>query len=231
MAKISAGGAAALFEQIVGWPYASPGTNDQRGIDCSGAWVRVYKAYGKSVYHGSNTIFRKHCSQTGRVTGDGDLCVGMAVFKHRADGGEPSQYHGDGIGNLYHIGCVTAVNPLRIIHATTPVAKLDTSSKAWTHWGLMTEVDYAQDAPADAPVITLPEAPAEKELAYLATVDTVSGSLNMRTQPNLQGPLITRIPREAQVEVLRDPAVWLLVRYSGKTGYCMQQFLRRSAGG
>ena len=28
------------FEACIGFPYASPGTNDARGIDCSGMFVR-----------------------------------------------------------------------------------------------------------------------------------------------------------------------------------------------
>ena len=83
MSKIPAAAAARLFEEIIGWPYASPGTGDQRGIDCSGAWVRVYGRYGKRVFHGSNTMFRKHCLETGPIHGTGPLLLGMAVFKAR----------------------------------------------------------------------------------------------------------------------------------------------------
>ena len=34
------------FEEMLGWLYASPGSNDQRGIDCSGAFVRAYRLQG-----------------------------------------------------------------------------------------------------------------------------------------------------------------------------------------
>ena len=44
------------FNEIIGWPYVSPGTNDENGIDCSGAFVRAYRAAGKNIYHGSNRI-------------------------------------------------------------------------------------------------------------------------------------------------------------------------------
>ena len=50
------------FEDMVGWPYASPGTGDERGIDCSGAFVRAYRLQGKSLYHGSNRMAREACS-------------------------------------------------------------------------------------------------------------------------------------------------------------------------
>lgn len=44
------------FEACIGFPYASPGTNDERGIDCSGMFVRAFRRQGASIYHGSNTI-------------------------------------------------------------------------------------------------------------------------------------------------------------------------------
>ncbi len=221
MAKIPASGAAASFEQIIGWPYESPGSNNKNGIDCSGAWVRCYQQYGKSVYHGSNTIYRKYCTQTSAIASEADLRVGMAIFKNRFDGKEPSQYQGDGIGNMYHIGCVTQINPLRIVHATTPVAKVDyNTNNNWTHWGLMNEVEYS-DAPGPTPT---PDA----EVVYTAKVTTDSGSLNMRTAPDLSASLILQIPRNALVDVLQDDTVWLRVRYQGKSGYSMMKFLRKA---
>lgn len=130
------------FRDIVGWPYASPGSNSQKGIDCSGAFVRAYKVQGQSIYHGSNTIYRKYCSKTGAVDKVSALLPGMAVFKRRTDGAEPGKYQGDGVGNMYHIGLVCSVDPLQIIHATTPIAKLDTKLGNWSHWGLLSAVDY-----------------------------------------------------------------------------------------
>ena len=69
------------FEACIGWPYASPGTNDERGIDCSGMFVRAFRLQGESIYHGSNTIWRRHLAQKGPIRSEGDLQPGMAVFK------------------------------------------------------------------------------------------------------------------------------------------------------
>lgn len=219
MSKIPAASAAKLFEEIIGWPYASPGTNDQRGIDCSGAWVRVYKAFGESVYHGSNTIYRKHCAATGAIASALDLSVGMAVFKNRRDGKEPAQYHGDGIGNMYHIGCVTGVSPLRIVHATTPVAKLDTAASAWTHWGRMDRVVY-DGAPEDPGGSTpTPE--------FQAKVTTQSSPLNLRKEASTSAALLGELPRGAVVQVLTDPGEWLYVEYKGLRGYASARYLKK----
>ena len=135
------------FEEIVGWIYVSPGTNDINGIDCSGAWVRCYKKHGYNILHGSNSIFRKECSSTGQITSKNDLKVGMMVFKNRFDGKEPEKYKNDGLGNFYHIGAVTSVNPLVITHATSPNAKQDKKFNAnmngWTHWGIGNKVEIS----------------------------------------------------------------------------------------
>ena len=150
MGKITTAQIVASFEEIIGWPYPpkdkngnySSGATDDRGkdpifgVDCSGAFVRAYQKYGLTIAHGSNSIFRQHCSATGLIGGNvSRLKVGMAVFKQRLDGMEPDKFKGDGTGNMYHIGMVTSTSPLRIVHATTPAAKADTSLSNWTHYG------------------------------------------------------------------------------------------------
>lgn len=203
------------FEEIIGWPYESPGTNNKNGIDCSGAFVRAYKQQGASIYHGSNTIYRKHCGGKGAISSAADLVPGMAVFKRRADGKEPSQYKNDGIGNMYHMGLVTAVNPLRIIHATTPVAKMDTALNNWTYYGRLSAVDYEDDTEI-------------KNTVYgKASVKTQSGSLNMRSAPSLGAQVVTKIPRLAQVELLSSAPIggFYQVYYQGYQGYASADYL------
>lgn len=185
------------FEKIVGWKYVSPGTNDENGIDCSGAFVRAYKAQGASIYHGSNTIYRKHCSSVGRINSVNDLQVGMAVFKNREDGAEPSQYKNDGMGNMYHIGLVCGVNPLLIIHATSPVAKIDTAlgkTPSWKFWGKLSQVQYD---------VTPIEEGSEQGMAYEVTV--VPSTLNMRKTAG--GEYMLKIPMGTKLTVLNEATV------------------------
>ncbi len=104
------------FEACIGFPYASPGTNDERGIDCSGMFVRAFRRQGASIYHGSNTIFRKYLARSGTIASAADLRPGMAVFKWKPV--TPARFS-DGLGDFCHIGLVTSVSPLRIVHAST----------------------------------------------------------------------------------------------------------------
>jgi len=144
------------FEDCIGWPYASPGTNDERGIDCSGMFVRAYRLQGQRIYHGSNTIWRKHLGKKGRIDSVRDLQPGMAVFKWKPD--TPAKFSDDE-GDFCHIGLVTSVNPLRIVHASTEgmEVKVDRKIGKWKYWGILAAADMPADAEPsdDFPTATL----------------------------------------------------------------------------
>lgn len=127
------------FEACIGFPYASPGTNDARGIDCSGMFVRAFRRQGASIYHGSNTIFRKYLARSGTIASAADLCPGMAVFKWKPV--TPARFS-DGLGDFCHIGLVTSVSPLRIVHASTEgmAVKADSKIGKWRYWSWLKDV-------------------------------------------------------------------------------------------
>lgn len=211
MSKITSAQVKKDFEQIVGWIYVSPGTNDVNGIDCSGAWVRCYRLHGFNIAHGSNSIFRKECSSTGEITSKDDLKVGMMVFKNRFDGKEPEKYQNDGLGNFYHIGAVTNVNPLVITHATSPNAKQDkkfnASMNGWTHWGIGNKVEISDVAIKDDlsnggnKVVAISGELQDKNCKVIASNgDTV----NVRKKGSQNSDLVVRIPIGETVLVTLD---------------------------
>ena len=142
------------FEDCLGWPYATPGTNDARGIDCSGMFVRAYRLQGQRIYHGSNTIWRKHLADKGPIDSAADLRPGMAVFKWKPD--TPAKFS-DGAGDFCHIGLVTSVKPLRIVHASTEGMKVKADSKLgkWKYWGVLAAADMPSASEAALPTATL----------------------------------------------------------------------------
>ncbi len=151
------------FEDCIGWPYATPGTNDQRGIDCSGMFVRGYRLQGQRIYHGSNTIWRKHLKDKGRIDSVSDLRPGMAVFKWKPE--TPAKFK-DSEGDFCHIGLVTSVNPLRIVHASTEGMKVKADRKIgkWKYWGILAAAQMPEETPA-APISDgLPTLPVESYL-------------------------------------------------------------------
>lgn len=220
------------FEEIIGWPYVSPGSNDQNGIDCSGAFVRAFRAQGGSIYHGSNRMIRAHCRDAFQITNATQLEPGMAVFKVRQDGNESSDYKPGGkyydpllVGNFYHVGLVTGTNPLRIVHATTPVAKADSVLKAssslpgWTWAAYLKDVVYSGQSDGSAE-----ETPATTQYA---TVDVPEGeNLRMRKTPSPSGEYMQKIPRGTELEITAHKDGYAQTSYKGFTGWVDERFLR-----
>ena len=209
----------ASAEECLGWPYVSPGTNDARGIDCSGLFVKCFRDQGANIYHGSNTIYRKYCSEKGKLTSASQLRPGMAVFKWNSN--TPEKFN-DSLGDFQHIGLVVSVNPLRIIHASTGTMCVTTDTKIgkWKYWGWLKDV--AKEEGGEEPMTTK---------TTQATVTAPSGStVNLRAKPQAGSALVERIAVGTVVEVLSDSGSWTQVKAGGKTGYMMTVFLAPVTG-
>ena len=196
------------FKRMIGWKYEW-GAAREGCVDCSGAFAYAYKRLGGYMYHGSNTMWRKYTTMKGKRE-EVLLLPGMAVFKWKKDGGPDSQ------GNYYHVGCY--VGDGLVIEAqskNTGVVVSDVSK--WPYAAQLKETVYdVQAGEVDAVTVEC-----------RAKVTTESGKLNLRKAPN--GSLITRIPRNEEIDVLKWDAAegWALVVYSGKQGYASQEFLTR----
>ena len=203
--------------ECIGWPYESPGTNDKNGIDCSGMFVKMYRDQGAKIYHGSNTIFREYCSETGKITSAKDLQVGMAVFKCKpwTDADKGNKWYGTEPGNLSHIGFVTSVNPLEITHCTSPVAKTDSTIGKWAYWGKLKDVDYGETIPDEK----------EEVVVMVEYAKVKGGTLNMRSGKGTNYPRVAQIPNGATVAVVDHGNEWSKVTYNNYTGYVMTEFL------
>ena len=189
------------FEDCLGWPYKSPGTNDSRGIDCSGMFVRAYRLQGQRIYHGSNTIWRKHLGDKGRIDSVRDLQPGMAVFKWKPE--TPAKFSDDE-GDFCHIGLVTSVNPLRIVHASTEGMKVKADHKLgkWKYWGVLAAADWPQADQPQADTITFPTATlrrgdrdndvrilqrALRQVGYDLEIDGIFGRITQECVKSFQG--------------------------------------------
>ena len=132
------------------WPYDSPGYNDRRGVDCSGAFVWAFDQFGESIYHGSNRIARAHVAELLPIS---EAQPGMAAFKAREPGEEyyalpqgympgGGQYNGD-LNDYYHIGLVDE-NPAFVLNAKDKATGFTRSSitEKWDAVGYLLAVDY-----------------------------------------------------------------------------------------
>jgi len=222
----------------MGWPYDSPGTNDSKGIDCSGLFVKMFRDQGAKIYHGSNTIFRKYCSDTGKLTKANQLIPGMAVFKRKnwTDADKDNRWYETEPGNLSHIGYVDSVNPLRIIHASTGTmcVTTDSSIKNWAYWGKLKNVDYSGDTPEPTPEPSPEPTPEPEPLVADATVWSESGKpVKMRAKPSGSSRLYDELPVGTVVTVEEYNYTtdakgnqWTKISYGRRKGwYIMTKFL------
>lgn len=100
----------------------------RRVADCSGLFVWAYKLHNESIYHGSNTIFNKYCSETGPVAGTVKIRVGTAVFQNtEGKRGHIGLYIGGGM-------CIEAKGTQHGV-VSSPLA-------VWDEWGTLKDVDY-----------------------------------------------------------------------------------------
>lgn len=220
MAKLNLQKLVSDFNDALGWPYVSPGSNNEQGIDCSGMFVRAYKLQGASIYHGSNTIYRKYLTENrGKITNSKNLKVGMAVFKNRAwtENDKSNKWYGDSFGNMYHIGLVVSVNPVRIIHASTNGMRVrkDAYSSAWNYYGELKDVNYQ-----------------EKEVVPVGQMYVVSSNglpVNLRSKASTTtGQILKKVPSGTQVTVNELGDQWSNITYDGADGFMQSIFLLNS---
>ena len=106
-----------------------------RVADCSGLFSWAFRQLGGTIYHGSDTMYRKFCVNKGELnkgkrTDRGTLKPGTAVFVWNGSSySHVGLYAGNGI-------VIEAMSTLKGV-TTTKV----TAGK-WTHWGELAGIDY-----------------------------------------------------------------------------------------
>lgn len=194
----------------------SDGTCDCVGL-CIGALRRGGITY-KNL-HGTNWAARHEALGLRKIDSVRDLSVGDTVLKAYEPGEDnwnlPERYADDSDQrDYYHAGVVVSVNPLRIVHMTSPTAKTDTTRGRWRYiflWRQLSQADTTQE-----------EIPMSSTL-YKAKVCTQEDPLTLRNAP--EGSKIGVLPRDAVVDVLAELDTWAYVRYENKRGYASMKYL------
>lgn len=115
--------------------------------DCSGLFSWAFKQLGGYMYHGSNTMYNKYCTEKGQlkrgVRTDGkELKPGTALFTGTAaDHGHVGLY----IGNGEVIEAQGTMNG--VVLSKSSMAK-------WTFWGELKGVDYSEKTSASTGTVT-----------------------------------------------------------------------------
>ena len=188
----------------------------RRVEDCSGAFVRAYKAQGLSIYHGSNRIAREHVVELLPIS---QARPGMAAFKARDStqklpkeylpGG--SRYNGD-TKDYYHIGLVDADGQHVINAQSTQTGVVRSNLSGWACVGRLKAVKYGDG---------------EKDMSNIKTVYAESGNfVFLRPKASQGANYLCKVPVGSQVEVVGTTNTgWSGVKYGEKTGYMMSKFL------
>lgn len=207
------------FQRMLAEHWAYNWSGSEYGlVSCAGAWVYIFKQWGLSLYHGSNTIWRKHTGRKGTLSEMAAyLAPGWAVFKWRKDG-EPEQYIDDGEDDLYHMGCY--IGPTEqypegaVIEAQgvkTGVVMTSINS-GWSHAAEMAKVDYTATVETHATI---------------AIVKADSGrTVNMRAEPSADAVIRKQVPIGSTVAVMDVVNGWAMIQYDGLLGYMLERFLQ-----
>lgn len=184
--------------------------------DCSGAFVRAYRAHGLSIYHGSNRIAREYVVE---LLPPSAAKPGMMAFKLRKPGEKDydlfseyqqggKHYNGD-LNDYYHIGLVDD-NPAYVINAQSTQTGV-VRSKLSNGWDC----------------VAWPKAVQHEDEGSRETMQrqVIGGKLNLREKPDTHSNRIAQIPDGAIVTVDEYGDKWCRVEYNGKVGYAVTQFL------
>ena len=170
--------------------YRLGGDGSDGTCDCIGLIIGAIRRSGGSWtgIHGSNYAARYEMRELLPVTDAGELCLGDVVYKARTPGQAgyalPERYKNDpDQRDYYHVGVVTAVEPLEITHCTGPGIVRDTKLGKWTYRGRLEKVDYDGTSQEVGTMV------------QTATVVADSGSkVKMRSKPSTSDGLYWEVP-------------------------------------
>ena len=165
--------------------------------DCSGMFVWAYKAFGESIYHGSNTIWRSYCSKQGKLK-NGQRCDGIAMKPGTAvfllnDTGR------------HHIGLYVG-NDTVIEAKGTRYGVVTSKPSHWDEWGELKDVDYSMYPDEEIPVSkpTLRKGDRGDEVKELQQMLTDAGYGNIVGK--IDGVFGSKTEAESLMQAIQDKA-------------------------
>ena len=216
--------------------YREGGDGSDGTCDCIGLVIgAIRRAGGRwTGTHGSNYTARFAVDGLFRQVDAADLEPGWLVFKALGpmDAGYdlPDKYRAGGAGytgdvmDYYHVGIVTGVEPLAIIHCTkgggVDGVTVDTRQGDWRYAGPCALVTYAADT--DSPE----GGDTSMETRRAVVVSEDGNPVKLRSTPSTDKPYLAKVPVGTAVEVMQDAQGWAQVRLSSEqVGYMMTKFL------
>ena len=203
------------------WAYV-PGAARIGEVDCSGLFALAYSKCGGYMPHGSNSMYRKYSTETGKI-GEITLVPGMAVYRWSPSGSEPDWCKGDGIGDMHHVGMYVG-NGKCIEAKGTKYGVVESKIEKWDYASRLKNTIY--DVGSDSEASGADEGKGSEIMAEAkAIVNTENGTLNLRSKPSKTAIVLARIPKGETVDVLEASNGWARVSYKGSKGYVAAEYL------
>lgn len=204
--------------------YRTGGKGMDGTCDCIGL---IIGAVGKKYdMHSTNYFARTQMRSLDSLLDEGQLHEGSIVYKSRRDTAELNaryqsggRYYTGDLLDYYHVGVVTAIEPLEITHCTSTNnvngIAYDNSIRAWSHFGDLLDVEFTDEEESSMEI-------------YTAIVTARSGStVRMRSRPDTDAPTVAKVPIRQTVQVLESASGWSKVDWNGQRGYMMVEFLQK----
>lgn len=220
MSVIPVSGLIDIFQTMYAehWDYVW-GAAEKGCVDCSGAFVYAYRQYGKSIYHGSNTIGRRYIIELLPIS---KAEPGMAAFKCKdwTETESGNKWYGQEPGNLSHIGLVDEDTKYVLNAKGTAYGfcrdKL-TAKNGWDYVARLTDVDYGGGGGGGTSV------------TVTISGGNTSSPINMRSKASLKSPVIILVPQGATAEKIGEDGEWSQINYLNYTGYIMTKFVHEGS--
>lgn len=172
--------------------------------DCSGVMVYIWRQFGLSIYHGSNSIARKYCGTLAKTPKPG-----YAAFKWRS---KDTDKYPDGKGDFYHIGIVAKDGKTVYEAKGTQTGFTTSPASTWQYFAPFKDVDYNE---VSTPMTT--------KTGY---VTLTSGTLNVRSATSTSATSLGKLPNGATVNIISEPnSDWYGIKYNGATGYVAKKYI------
>lgn len=212
--------------RVTAYKLGESGDNGQ--CDCIGLIIGAIRLCGGkwNGIHGTNYAARNEMRSLLRIADASELSLGDLVYKAREPGQSgyalPSRYAGSSDQkDYYHVGVVTGIEPLEITHCTSVPGGIrrDSNLGQWRFAGRLIMVGLPETGDDEKEVIS-------EVISMSANYRVTGGSLNMRCKPSKSEAKMAAIPDGQEVyAVACETPGWMKVTYSGKTGYCMAEYL------
>lgn len=195
------------------WDYKW-GKSEYGCVDCSGAFSYVFKQYGITCPHGSNSIARTFI--VGDLMSPINAQPGMVAFKVRdwRDEDKDNKWYGKAPGNLYHVGLVDD-DARYVLNAKGEKYGFSRDKiGGWDYVAYLKHVDY------DEGVISM-----SKEAIVVLPVGASGSTVRMRKSASKSADTLANVPVGSTVLVMEDIGTWCRIEYQGRTGYMMSNYL------